>query len=158
MTQPCSLCSDCSLSSVAVSLWTDRSSELSLTHRSEKSWEDDTLLVRQVCLSVLYLAWCCISSATRHWSAPVSLTAGRLFCKGQEEHLEDELQHAGRKGCSLSDNFQTPLKNTWSKEFSWIPWILFIQAYGIESFLRHCCLVLSKKRNNTFLGHVIWHL
>ena len=37
----------------------------------------------------------------------VSLAAGRLFGKGQEEHQEDELLHAGMKGCSLSDNLQT---------------------------------------------------
>ncbi len=37
----------------------------------------------------------------------VSLTAGSLFCRGQEEHREDELLHAGRKGCSLSDHLQT---------------------------------------------------
>lgn len=48
--------------------WTDRSSELSLTHRIEGSWEDDTLLVKQVCLSVLHLTGCCISLATRLWS------------------------------------------------------------------------------------------
>lgn len=99
---------DNSFNSVTVSFWTDGSSERSLTHRMERSREDDTPLVKQVCVCQLaYLAWCCISSATRLWSAQSRSQLEVCFSRGQEERRGDELPHAGRKGCSLSDNLRT---------------------------------------------------
>lgn len=99
----------CSFNSVAVSLWTDRSSELPLTHRRESGWEDDTLLVRQVCLSVLYLAWCCISSATRRWSAQSHSQLEVCFIKDRKS--------TWRMSCSMlggrAVRFQIISKSRW---------------------------------------------
>lgn len=136
---------DNSFNSVTVSFWTDGSSERSLTHRMERSREDDTPLVKQVCVcQLVYLAWCCISSATRLWSAQSRSQLEVCFSKGQEERRGDELPHAGRKGCSLSDNLRTSWKiheagKALTNFYALHEYCLF-KHLKLNHFLRHCCL------------------
>lgn len=136
---------DNSFNSVTVSFWTDGSSERSLTQRMERSREDDTPLVKQVCVcQLVYLAWCCISSATRLWSAQSRSQLEVCFSKGQEERRGDELPHAGRKGCSLSDNLRTSWKiheagKALTNFYALHEYCLF-KHLKLNHFLRHCCL------------------
>lgn len=159
MTQPCHYALTILLVQ-SQSLFGQTEVPISLTHRIERSWEDDTLLVRQVCLSVLYLAWCCISSATQLWSTQSHSRLEVCFAKDRKSTGRMSYHMLGGRAVhfqiiskpaekymkqGISMNSMHCMNIVYSPVWSWIIFegtaVKFFPRKGIISFLGTCRLL-----------------
>lgn len=151
--------SDNSFNSVTVSFCTDGSSELSLTHRMERSREDDTPLVKQVSVS----SYTCrdVASARPHDSDPLSLARSwkSVFLKDRKSAGGMSYRTLGGRAVHFQIISKPAEKYMKREKLSWIlciAWILFIQASEIESFSEAVLFILffiPEGRSNT--SHVL---